>query len=75
MQVYTMEIIQKNVKVDNQTISIYGKTVWVACQIGWGISLKTVFGYELAPLPSSMFDEFGLIRMKSYSTIDCIQVH
>ena len=33
------------------------------------ISLKSVFSHELAPLPSSLFDEYGFLRKSNKSNI------
>lgn len=70
-RVCTMEIMQKGMKVGDQTIynmeKLYGRLLVISMKRNR--PLEYVFGYELAPLPSSLFDEYGLMRKASKSTL------
>jgi hypothetical protein len=70
-RVHTMEIMQKGVKVGDQTIynieKLYGRLLVISSKRN--LPLDYVFAYELAPLPSALFDEYGLMRKSSKSTL------
>ena len=62
-QVHTMETIQKGIQAGNQTIynieKLYGRLLVISSKRN--LPLENVFSYELAPLPSALFDEYGLM--------------
>ena len=70
MQVHTMEIMKKGLKVGDQTIykleKLYGRLLVISTKRN--MPLQVVFSFELAPLPSSLFDEYGLMRKSSKSS-------
>ena len=65
--VVTMNVMKKSVKVGVQTIysmeKFYGRLLIISNKRS--LPLQYVFGFELAPLPSSLFDEFGWMRQSS----------
>lgn len=71
-QVVTMAVSRKQVKVDQapvcDTALIYSRVLGL--QNVRGINLQDVLNYELAPVPTSMFEDNGDMRItKSKSTL------
>jgi len=66
-KVVTMEAMKKRVKVADATIynmeQLYGRLLVISQSRD--IQLSEVFKYELAPVPSSIFDEYGDMRKGS----------
>ena len=65
-KVVTMAVAKNSVKVGNvdvlDTTLIYSR-VMALKMYNTIIEVKVLFSYELEPLPTSMFDEFGEIRV------------
>ena len=65
-KVVTMAVVKNSVKVGNvdvlDTTVIYSR-VMALKMYNTIIEVKVLFSYELEPLPTSMFDEFGEIRV------------
>ncbi len=63
-KVVTMNVMKKTVKIGDQTIysmeKLYSHLLIISNKRS--LPLQYVFGFELAPLPSSLFDEYGWMR-------------
>ena len=71
VQVYIMESMKHGVKIGGKIVcdteKLYGRLLVLSQKRD--ISLKYVFSHELAPLPSSLFDEYGFLRKSKRSNI------
>ena len=70
-QVISMEVVKKKVKIGNVDIydmeKLYARLLVISQKRN--IDLAGVFEYELSPVPSSLFDEYGDMRKGTKSTI------
>lgn len=70
-QVRTMQVMKKGIQIRDKTFynmeKLYGRLLVISQTRN--ISLEEVFKFELAPLPSSLFDEFGLLRKSVKSVL------
>ena len=57
---------EKGIKIDNQTIyleKLYGQLLVISNKVD--LPSDFVFGFELVPFPSSVFEKYGLMRRKT----------
>ena len=63
-QVKAMQVMKKGVEIKVKTPygmeQLYGRLLVISQ--ARNVSLEEIFNHELAPLPLSLFDEFGLLR-------------
>ena len=73
-QVHTMEVMKKGVMIGDKTAynmeKLYGRLLVISNKRNLSLAyVSYVFGFELAPLPAALFDEFGFLRKTSKSSI------
>jgi hypothetical protein len=70
-KVVTMETMKKGIKIGDKTIydmeKLYGRLLVISQRRD--ITLESLFCFELAPLPSSIFDEYGSLRKSAKSRL------
>ena len=70
-KVVTMEIMKRGAKIGDKVIydmeKLYGRLLVMSQKRG--ITLETLLSFELAPMPSAIFDEYGCLRKGSKSQL------